>query len=85
MPVMCHDACHQTQLPALQEELLAALGPEARATARATFGRGLNRVTDPQEIIDVLNVSGWLDYCLPRVDVRVVKAPAVVLLHILTI
>jgi hypothetical protein len=41
----------------LQEELLSAMGPEARATARATFGRGLNRIRDPEEIIDVLNVS----------------------------
>jgi hypothetical protein len=59
---LCTSAIKRQQLfpPAycpLQEELLRSMGPEARATARSTFGRGLDRVTDAEEILEVLNVG----------------------------
>lgn len=38
------------------EEVLSALGPDARATAQKTFGRRLERVADAGELAEFLEV-----------------------------
>ncbi|GFH12122.1 J domain-containing protein, partial [Haematococcus lacustris] len=43
-------------VPLSQDVLLNTLSPEARGTAQATFGRRLERLTEPQELLDFLEV-----------------------------